>query len=253
MSFLLLDSPSRLFTPNDPDSVRSLNLGHAKVIINGKKAKQRYSRNLARSLNKSQEEMTKHEKVCQPTDLQTEEDFVIERSLLEDADFPLRSTFIDKNISEDSCSTYTQTESVLKENCNQTDMTVSHLKQLENELLEKSIDYYQLHEKIPCLMTATLEWFNSDEKVLFYTGLPNREILQCVFTFVKPQEKQHFNSALTYFQEFRLTLMRLRLNLTIIDLAYRYNISKPTSSKLLLKWKDVLYDRLSKIIAFIIS
>ena len=203
---------------------------------------------MTRSLSKSQEETTKHKKVCQPTDLQTEEDFVIDSSLLEDADFPLSSTFIDKNISEDSCSTYTQTESVLKKNCNQTDMTVNHLKQLENELLEKSINYYQLRETIPCLMTGTLEWFDSDEKVLFYTGLPNREILQCVFNFVKPQEKQHFNSVLTYFQEFSLTLMRLRLNLTIRDLAYRYNISKSTSSKLFLKWIDVLYHRLSHLI-----
>ena len=63
--------------------------------------------------------------MCQSTDLQTEEGFVIEKSLLEDADFPLRSTFIDKNISGDSCSTYIQTESVLKENCNQTDMAKS--------------------------------------------------------------------------------------------------------------------------------
>ena len=90
-------------------------------------------------------------------------------------------------------------------------MTVNHLKQLENELLDKSKDYYQPHGKIPCVMTGTLEWFDSDEKVLFYTGLPIRAILQCVFNFVKPQEKQHFNSALTYFQEFSLTLMRLRL------------------------------------------
>ena len=87
-------------------------------------------------------------------------------------------------------------------------------------------------------MTGTLEWFDSGEKVLFYTGLPNRKILQCVFNYVKPQEEQHFNSALTYFQEFSLTLMILRLNLTIRDLAYRYNVSKSTSSKSFLKWID---------------
>ena len=216
---------------------------------NGEKAKQRYSRNLTRSLNKSQEKTTKqHKKVCQPTDLQTEEDFVIERNLLEDADFPLSSTFIDKNVSGDSCSAYIQTESVLKENCSQTDMTVNHLKQLENELLDKSKHNYQLREKIPYLMTGTLERFDSDQKVLFYTGLPNREILQCVFNFVKPLQEQHFNSALTYFQEFSLTLMRLRLNLTITDLAYRYNVSKSTSSNLFLKWIDVLDHRLSHLI-----
>ena len=140
----------------------------------------------------------------QPTDLQTEQDVVIERSLLEGAGFLLSSTFIDKNISGGSCSAYIQTECVLKENCNQTDMTVNHLKQLGNKLLDKSKDKYQLREKIPNLLIGTLEWFDSDEKVLFYTGLPNKEILQCVFNFVKPQEEQHFNSVLTYFQEFSL-------------------------------------------------
>ena len=129
-------------------------------------------------------------KVCQPTDLPTEEDFVIERSLLDDADFLLRSTFIDKNISGDSCSTYIQTESVLKENCNQTDMAVSHLKLLENELLDKSKANYQLREKISYLMTVTLEWFDYDQKVLFYAGLLNGEILQCVFNFVKIKTQQ---------------------------------------------------------------
>ena len=91
-------------------------------------------------------------------------------------------------------------------------MTVNHLKQLEDELLDKSKDNYQLCDKIPYMMTGTLEWVDSDQKVLLYTGLPNREILQCVFNFVKPQEEQHFNSALSYFQEFSLTLMRQRLN-----------------------------------------
>ena len=127
----------------------------------------------------------------QPTDLQTEEDVVIERSLLEDAGFLLSSTFIDKNISGGSCSAYIQTECVLKENFNQADMTVNHLRQLENELLDKSKDKYQQREKIPYLLIGTLEWFDSDEKVLFYTGLPNTKILQRVLNFVKPQEEQH--------------------------------------------------------------
>ena len=34
-------------------------------------------------------------------------------------------------------------------------MTVNHLKQLENELLDKSKHNYQLREKIPYLMTGT--------------------------------------------------------------------------------------------------
>ena len=97
-------------------------------------------------------------------------------------------------------------------------------------------------------MTGTLEWLDSGQKVLLYTGLTNREILLCVFNFVKPQEEQHFNSALTYFQEFSLTLMRRRLNLTITDLGYRNNVFKSTCSKFFLKWRDILYHRLSHLV-----
>ena len=56
-------------------------------------------------------------------------------------------------------------------------MTVNYLRQQENNLLDKSTDNNQLREKIPYLMTGTLEWFDSDQKVLFYTGMTNREIL----------------------------------------------------------------------------
>ena len=35
--------------------------------------------------------------------------------------------------------------------------------------------------------------------------------------------------------------MRLRLNLTIQDLAYRFDISKSTASKVFLKWIDIMY------------
>ena len=62
MPLLLLGSPSPLFTPNDPDWIPSLNLGHDKVRTNGEKAEQHYSRNLTRSLIKSQEETTKQQK-----------------------------------------------------------------------------------------------------------------------------------------------------------------------------------------------
>ena len=60
-----------------------------------------------------------------------------------------------------------------------------------------------------------------------------------------------FNSALTFFQEISLTLMRPRLNLRITDLTYIYNISKSTSSKLFLKQINVSYHRLSHLIKWL--
>ena len=91
---------------------------------------------------------------------------------------------------------------------------------------------------------GTEDWFNSDEKVNFYTGLPNSYVLMTVFEFLLSGAKHSRLSALTQFQEFAMTLMRLRLNLTIADLAYRFAISTSTTSADILKWSDIDYNRL---------
>ena len=80
------------------------------------------------------------------------------------------------------------------------------------------------------------DWFNSDENVNFYTGLPNSYVLMTVFEFMSSGVKHCILLVLTQFQEFTMTLMRLRLNLAIADLAYKFAIS--TSTVVILKWID---------------
>ena len=53
--------------------------------------------------------------------------------------------------------------------------------------------------------------------------------LMTVFEFVSSGMKHSSLSALIQFQEFTMTLMQLRLNLTIADLAYRFAISTSTT------------------------
>ena len=60
--------------------------------------------------------------------------------------------------------------------------------------------------------------------------------------------KESNKLALSLFQKFTLTLMRLRLNLTIVDLNYRFNISSSTTSAVFLKWNDILFVRLHDLI-----
>ena len=86
---------------------------------------------------------------------------------------------------------------------------------------------------------GTEDWFNSDEKVNFYTGLPNSYVLMTVFEFVSFGVNHSNLSALTQYQEFAMTLMRIRLNLTIAHLAYRLAISTD-----ILKWIIIVYNRL---------
>ena len=54
-------------------------------------------------------------------------------------------------------------------------------------------------------------FMNDDTKVRFYTGLPTYDVLLTVFDFVKHYATRK-SSVLSSFQEFILTLMKLRLN-----------------------------------------
>jgi len=75
---------------------------------------------------------------------------------------------------------------------------------------------------------------NGKEYVKFYTGLPNYGVLHTVFDFVAPPATQR--TKLTPFQEFALTLIKLRLDLPFQDLAYRFGLSVTTVSRIFSKW-----------------
>ena len=51
-------------------------------------------------------------------------------------------------------------------------------------------------------------------------------------------------SSLTKFKQFCMVLMKLRLNVSDQDLAYRFNVSQSLVSKNWRKWIDVMYSRL---------
>ena len=99
-----------------------------------------------------------------------------------------------------------------------------------------STELCKLRLEVRMNKVGTKDWFNSEEKVNFYTGLPNSYVLMTVFEFVSSGKKHSSLSTLIQFQEFTMTLMRLRLNLTIADLAYRFASSTSTTSVVILKW-----------------
>ena len=53
---------------------------------------------------------------------------------------------------------------------------------------------------------GTKDWFHSEEKVNFYTVLPNSYVLMTVFEFVSSGMKHSSLSALIQFQEFTMRL-----------------------------------------------
>lgn len=76
------------------------------------------------------------------------------------------------------------------------------------------------------------EAFNGiDEKVKYYTGRPSYLTLMTLFHFVEKYiPAGRGNTVMSKFEKLVLVLMRLRLNLLIQDLAYRFNISKSSVS-----------------------
>lgn len=69
------------------------------------------------------------------------------------------------------------------------------------------------------------DFFDTDNKVRFYTGLPSMAVLMVVF--------EHISSHVTrQTQSLIIVLMRLRLNAALQDLAYRLVVSVSTISSI---------------------
>ena len=83
--------------------------------------------------------------------------------------------------------------------------------------------------------------FKDDEKVKFYTGFASADILLATFDLISPGISQCKNLALSKFQKFVCTLLRMRLNLQIQDLAYRYCVSAAVISKAFGEIIDLLF------------
>lgn len=79
----------------------------------------------------------------------------------------------------------------------------------------------------------------------FYTGINSFERLWTLCNFViKFIPPQHSLCKLDYATQFVITLIRLRLNLTMQDLAYRFNISLCTCSKYITFWLHAMHKTL---------
>ena len=89
---------------------------------------------------------------------------------------------------------------------------------------------------------------NDDEAVRFFTGLPKFSVLLAVFEFVLPEKLSQRSMTLSPFQQFMAVLLKLRMNLPLKDLAYRFKVSVSTISRVWHKWIGLLDCRLSSLI-----
>nr|XP_047137892.1 uncharacterized protein LOC124814340 [Hydra vulgaris] len=187
--------PASLFSQNDPNWVPSLNMGHKKFKFEVEKPRERYLRHKNCSLLKSRNDSMSCRNSI--TILNPSEDSIIDFQI---ENFKRSESIVSESVTIDC-------ENLVDASV-QTDMTVKNINQIETEFIYKNKLNYNLRANLVKLHVGTIEWFDTDSKVTFYTGLPNLKILCCLFNFLKPLITENENSVLSYFEEFSLTLMR---------------------------------------------
>ena len=111
----------------------------------------------------------------------------------------------------------------------------------ENDALKKDLFNHKSETRM------TEECFRDNDKlVLYYTGLSTWELLYTLFLYIKPNLMTR--SSLSPFQQLLLVLMRLRLNLQLADIGFRFNIHYSTVSRIFLRVLDVLFVKLKPLI-----
>ncbi|XP_065654698.1 uncharacterized protein LOC136081317 [Hydra vulgaris] len=128
----------------------------------------------------------------------------------------------------------------------QINVSAKMIKLLKNKLLEKDCLICKLNKELSLNKIETIKWFATNKKVTFYTGLKNIKMLMTLYDFICSDIPHASRSVL--FSKLTLSLIRLRLNLTLKDLAYRFEVSNSTVSSVFIELTDVLFIYLRQLI-----
>ena len=210
------------------DWVPSLNIGHKKLINNTEKLErnqnqhERVSKRRKREAQRELEEAStvkdpKLEEESQPVRILFQQDFIKEEGE-ELEDFP----DLIENLS------------LTKDVATSTD-EFDYMSDKPTKTLSKPFDHDY--------------FYDDDDKVKCYTGLPSFEVLKVTFDFVAPHLKRR-SFLLSKFQEFIMVLMKLCLNVPHQDLAYRFNVSRSLVSRGFSSWMLTMDIRLSTLMVW---
>ena len=119
----------------------------------------------------------------------------------------------------------------------QTDVTGDHMERLERQCQALQTEVHNLREKVEGLTLNETTLSTNDEKVRFYTGLSSYLVFIGLFSHM--QEHIRDIQGISKFQQFFMTLMRLRLNLSYQDLGYRFSVHISTISRVFQNCIDI--------------
>lgn len=124
----------------------------------------------------------------------------------------------------------------------QTDLTVDGLKQIEDDIKSRVLDS-QGRAAVENRLYHFQTYIEDPDKVSFYTGLPNFNVLKLVFNLVEDYMVSS-SKILSKEEEFMICIVKLRMNYLFKDIAYHLNVSVGTVHKAFHNTLDVLYTRL---------
>ena len=117
----------------------------------------------------------------------------------------------------------------------QTDLTLKDISDMES-------DNHQMKEELTIIQEQNggyphKQQLENNSKLLnFYTGFNCFTIFMAIFEFLVKDIVHSGHHKLSAFNCYLMTLMKLRLNLSHYDLAFRFNVSVPTVSRILSRW-----------------
>ncbi|XP_014678815.1 PREDICTED: uncharacterized protein LOC106818641 [Priapulus caudatus] len=215
--------PSTLFDCTNPDWAPTINLGHDKVTeASAARDSKRYKRTLGREEKKKS--------------------------------FDAASALLQLQIpyDEDEPGSTNTVHEIATEIPTQTDLKAAAIAAMQTELQRLLTENKNLKQQLSSeKMKFDLNFFNDeddDEKVKYYTGLPDFRTLKILYQYVEPYIPHSRASVLTKFQQLSLCLVKLRLNLSHMDIGQRFGINKSSASRLFLCMIDVLHARLQPLI-----
>ncbi|KAK6168738.1 hypothetical protein SNE40_019923 [Patella caerulea] len=127
----------------------------------------------------------------------------------------------------------------LKDNLVKLETQVQNLKDQNCQLIQKNSSQVLAFENF--------KDDDDDKKIQFYTGLPNISTFNAIFETIKndslPKKK-----GLSEQNELFLTLIRIKRNLTVSDLGYRFGVSPSFVTRVFHKWLDLMYIHLGGLV-----
>lgn len=130
-------------------------------------------------------------------------------------------------------------------------LEINEMKMKYEEAMRKNLQHeMNMHKRLTTKSFSKADLENKDDKVHFYTGLTNWEILLKLYKFLEQQLSELNHTSLDPFQQLMLALTRLRLGGSGVELGYQFKIHPSTVSCIFSDDTELLYVRLKFLIVW---